>query len=134
MRVPPLVLAACAVLSACATPQERCLQPLTGDLATIRSLIAETEQTIARGFAYRQEVSPVRIGGTSGAPASSVIGVRPGIRRGEASAVVRVFVARFVSVVLASSGVVIGSCGRLRRSSGDRSVGASCCGVSAYGY
>jgi len=64
MRVPPLVLAACAVLSACATPQERCLQPLTGDLATIRSLIAETEQTIARGFAYRQEVSPVRIGGT----------------------------------------------------------------------
>jgi hypothetical protein len=84
-----------------------------------------------------------------------VIGVRPGIGRGEGSAVgvrsVAVversipsvdrspvvgcwFVVRVVSGVVAVSGVVIGSCGWLRWSSGDRSVDASCCRVVAYGY
>ncbi len=92
----------------------------------------------------------VRVVGTIGAPASSVIGMRPGIVRREVSEVRRSVVVRSVadrsvvvrsvvrvvgsSVGVVSLGVVIGSCGRLRRSSSDRAVGGSGCCVSAYGY
>lgn len=107
-----------------------------------------------RGVSVAVDPSVVgRVVGTIGAPASSVIGVRPGIVRGEGSARRRsvcvrsvdvrslcvrsvVRVVRFVgsSVGVVSSGVVIGSCGRLRRSYSDRAVDASGCCVSAYGY
>ncbi len=47
----PLVL----VLSACATPRERCMADATRELRTIDALIAETEGNIARGYAILRE-------------------------------------------------------------------------------
>jgi hypothetical protein len=89
----------------------------------------------------------VAIVGTSGGPAASVSGVRPGIVRGEGvvavesvrrsdrvvESVVVVSSVRRVASSGVSLGVVIGSCGRLRRSSGDRVRASGRC-VSAYGY
>jgi len=51
-----LTLLACLCLAACATPQERCVASATRDLTTVNALIAETEATIARGYALRREV------------------------------------------------------------------------------
>ena len=48
------LLALCA-LAACATPREACLRAAAGDLRTLDRLIAETEATIARGYAYASE-------------------------------------------------------------------------------
>lgn len=42
-------------LAACATPQQRCMRPISDDLATVQSLIAETEAAIDRGYNYRTE-------------------------------------------------------------------------------
>jgi hypothetical protein len=43
------------VLAACGTPQERCIARESRDLRVLDQLIAETEGTIARGFALEQE-------------------------------------------------------------------------------
>lgn len=40
-------------LAACATPQERCIQTATRDLRVVNGLIAETQATIERGYAYQ---------------------------------------------------------------------------------
>jgi hypothetical protein len=40
------------VLTACATPQERCKIDVTREINTIDVLIAETEANLARGFAF----------------------------------------------------------------------------------
>jgi len=42
----------------CATPREACIASASSDLRTLNALIAESQSTIARGFAYetRQEV------------------------------------------------------------------------------
>lgn len=43
-------------LAACATPREQCDRAATEDLRVIDTLIAETEQNIARGYAIEEEV------------------------------------------------------------------------------
>lgn len=47
----PLLL----VLAACTTPQEACQRQATEDLRTVDRLIAETEETLRRGFAVDRE-------------------------------------------------------------------------------
>lgn len=49
-------------LTACASPQDRCLRNATVDLRTVNRLIAETEQSIARGYTYELEQSRVQVG------------------------------------------------------------------------
>lgn len=46
-----LSVAALALLAACGTPQEQCINRSTRDLRTIDRLIAETEGNLSRGFA-----------------------------------------------------------------------------------
>lgn len=48
-------LLACLALAACATPQQRCIDSVTGDLQVINALIAEAEVNLARGFGTREE-------------------------------------------------------------------------------
>ncbi len=61
------------VLAACGTPRERCIARETRDLRVLDQLIAETEATIARGYALRTESLvvaqsyPCRVGGPDGA-------------------------------------------------------------------
>lgn len=43
------------VLAACASPQEQCIQTATKDLNVLRTLIAESEATIERGYALQTE-------------------------------------------------------------------------------
>lgn len=75
MRV--LVPLACLVLvTACATPQERCARRATSDLRTLTALIGETEANIARGFAYREELRSVNYGLTYCAAGYGGVGVR----------------------------------------------------------
>ncbi len=46
----PLVLVTFLVLSACGTPQERCINSVTRELRVVTDLIAETELNLARGY------------------------------------------------------------------------------------
>jgi hypothetical protein len=50
----PLMLAL-GVLAACGTPQERCIARETRDIRVLDRLIAETQATIARGYALQTE-------------------------------------------------------------------------------
>lgn len=52
---PIAALGALALLAACATPQERCIANANKQLTTLRALIAETEQNIARGYAIETQ-------------------------------------------------------------------------------
>lgn len=47
-----LTLVALALLAACGTPQEQCINRNTRDLRTVDRLIAEAEGNLDRGFAY----------------------------------------------------------------------------------
>ena len=47
-----LVLPALALLAACGTPQEQCINRNTRDLRTVDRLIAEAEGNLERGYAY----------------------------------------------------------------------------------
>jgi len=49
-------------LAACASPQVRCERAATSDLRTVTELIAETEATLERGYAWRTEERTVRVG------------------------------------------------------------------------
>jgi hypothetical protein len=52
------LLATLALLAACGTPQEQCINRATRDLRTVDKLIAESEGNLARGYAYEEyEVS-----------------------------------------------------------------------------
>lgn len=51
------VLGTATILTGCATSEERCRSQATRDLATIDTLIAETEANLARGFTTEREVS-----------------------------------------------------------------------------
>lgn len=44
-------LALCLLLAACGTPQDRCISGVTRDLRVVDGLIADTEATLARGYA-----------------------------------------------------------------------------------
>lgn len=52
-----IALIALSLLAACATPQQRCIAEATQDLRVVDRLIAETEATLARGYALEQERS-----------------------------------------------------------------------------
>lgn len=52
MKRPVLVLV--ALLTACGTPQEQCIQRNTRDLRVVDRLIAETEGNLARGYALEE--------------------------------------------------------------------------------
>ena len=47
-----LTILTLAVLAACGTPQEQCINRNTRDLRTVDRLIAESEGNLDRGFAY----------------------------------------------------------------------------------
>ncbi|MFT4151620.1 MAG: hypothetical protein QM656_15580 [Paracoccaceae bacterium] len=61
MRLRLVPLAALAVLAACGTPQEQCINRNTRDLRTVDRLIAESERNLSRGYAieYSTEWRPV---------------------------------------------------------------------------
>jgi hypothetical protein len=48
---PAPLLALCLLLAACGTPQERCISGVTRDLRVIDGLIANSQATLARGYA-----------------------------------------------------------------------------------
>lgn len=52
-----------ALLAACGTPQEQCINRVTRDLRIVDRLIAETEGNLARGYAYEDVIvyRPVRV-------------------------------------------------------------------------
>jgi hypothetical protein len=50
-----LLLALPLLLAACATPQQRCEIQATRDLRVVNGLIAETQATLQRGYALREE-------------------------------------------------------------------------------
>ena len=58
MRRAALALIALA-LAGCASPEDRCIAAATAELRTVEGLIAETQATIARGYAVEQ-VTTVR--------------------------------------------------------------------------
>jgi hypothetical protein len=60
---PLLQIAALLLLTACATPQQRCEIQATRDLRVVDALIAESQATLQRGYALR-EVERVRFGTT----------------------------------------------------------------------
>ena len=43
-----------ALLAACGTPQENCINAATRDMRVVDGLIAETEGNLARGYAYKE--------------------------------------------------------------------------------
>ena len=49
-----LVLPMLALLAACGTPQEQCIQRNTRDLRTVDRLIAETQGNLDRGYALEE--------------------------------------------------------------------------------
>jgi hypothetical protein len=49
-----LILLPLLALTACGTPQERCINGQTRDLRVLNRLIAETEGNLGRGYAYEQ--------------------------------------------------------------------------------
>ena len=52
---PVLSLALLLLLAACGTPQQRCEIQATRDLRVVDELIAESEATLRRGYALREE-------------------------------------------------------------------------------
>ena len=52
---PLLAIALPLLLAACATPQQRCEIEATRDLRVVNGLIAETQATLQRGYALREE-------------------------------------------------------------------------------
>ncbi len=50
---------ALALLAACASPYEQCVNQVTRDLRALDQLIAQTEGNIARGYAIETEQYPV---------------------------------------------------------------------------
>ena len=56
-----LLLALPLLLAACATPQQRCEIQATRDLRVVNELIAETQATLQRGYAFQtvQNTRPV---------------------------------------------------------------------------
>ena len=54
MRLPAILILP-VILAACATPREQCLSQVSRDLVINERLIAQTQATINRGFAVRQE-------------------------------------------------------------------------------
>lgn len=60
-RAAPFAL---ALLAACATPQEQCINRETRDLRTLDRLIAETDGNIRRGFAIEEYTVDITVAST----------------------------------------------------------------------
>ena len=52
---PIMALALCALVAACTTPQQRCVDTATRDLRNIDALIAETQANLQRGYAIERD-------------------------------------------------------------------------------
>ena len=52
----PLILTGLVALTACGTPQQRCIGAATRDMRVVDGLIAETEANLARGYAIEEVV------------------------------------------------------------------------------
>lgn len=50
-----IALPALLLLTACGTPQEQCISRATRDMRVVDRLIAESEATLARGYAYEEK-------------------------------------------------------------------------------
>ncbi|MDZ7905405.1 MAG: hypothetical protein U5N55_06265 [Cypionkella sp.] len=55
LRMTALCLPALALLGACATPQERCINDATREMNIVSQLIAQTQGNLQRGFALQEE-------------------------------------------------------------------------------
>ncbi len=53
-NIPLVLLAGVVTLSACGTPQERCIRRETREYRAVSELLAETEANLARGYAWRE--------------------------------------------------------------------------------
>lgn len=53
MRLAPILLSLFA-LSACTTPQDRCIRQSTEELRRVTSLLADVEANLARGYAWQE--------------------------------------------------------------------------------
>ncbi len=51
-----IVIPALLILTGCATPQERCINTATRDMKIVDQLIAESEATLARGYALESQI------------------------------------------------------------------------------
>ena len=49
-----------AVLAACSTPKEDCLNEALRDLRVVQTLIVESEETIRRGYAFQSETRAIQ--------------------------------------------------------------------------
>ena len=56
-----LALPALAILAACATPQEQCINTASSQVRTMQSLINTTEGNIARGYAIHRSQEPYEV-------------------------------------------------------------------------
>lgn len=51
-----IVIPALLILTACATPQERCINTATRDMRVVDQLIAESMATLTRGYALESQI------------------------------------------------------------------------------
>ena len=56
MKALALPLLLLATLAACGTPQDRCISRATRDLRVVDDLIAESQRSLARGYAFEERV------------------------------------------------------------------------------
>jgi hypothetical protein len=56
-----LTLPALAILAACATPQEQCINTASNQVRTMQTLINTTEGNIARGYAIHRSQEPYEV-------------------------------------------------------------------------
>lgn len=49
-----VAISALLALTACGTPQERCIRNQTSELRTVQNLLAEVEGNLARGYAWQE--------------------------------------------------------------------------------
>ena len=54
-----LALSLFAALAACSSPRQECIAAASEDLKVVQSLIADTEETLARGYAIQTETRSV---------------------------------------------------------------------------
>lgn len=53
-NIPLVLLAGIVTLSACGTPQERCIRRETSEYRAVNELLAETRANLARGYAWAE--------------------------------------------------------------------------------
>jgi len=56
-----LALPALALIAACATPQEQCINTASNEVRTMQKAISKTEGNIARGYAIHRSQEPYQV-------------------------------------------------------------------------